>query len=550
MPSLTTPHCYRIFKEPQLSRFTSIPDIYDWNFHNNPDYPVFTYQNDQGRRLFASYGAVVPAAHKAAFHVSNTLGLDISADRGSYPTVALLTTADTVTTYTTLIGMLHLGLLVFPISPRFSPQVIAHLLEKSNATAVLVSDDWLHGLASNAIDILMNSGSKHRISGVFFLPQYTDLYESSSIIKFLPKKEMNTETPALLVHTSCSTSQYPKVIAWTVGMNFQQARGPATGTRELVGKVLGCFAIEPFHGIGLLLLFWMPSTGITMGTFRPRSPAVVPKPDAEWSTDNTKIDFLAKMQGVLSGGKAIRKAAGDLLASRGVSLRNMYGSTESGHLSAVPSPHLDRDWEYFTLHQQCKVEFDPIGDGSFHAIVLPSVTHDPPSLNTMFGENQAYATGDLFFPHPHKPGYWKFFGRMDARIMLSSGLVVNASHIEEHICEHEDILAAVVFGYARPRLGVIIHLKSDCPFAPEEAQLKRDKIWPHIEKMNKCNLAKYSCIAKEMIIFTQPGKPFPYSQKGAPRRPAVIIDYQAEIDALYGSPMLDPLFFRGASLKT
>lgn len=51
---------------------------------------------------------------------------------------------------------------------------------------------------------------------------------------------------------------------------------------------------------------------------------------------------------------------------------NVCSRTESGHLSAVPSSHLGDDWEYFTLHDYCTVEFESVGDGSFHAVVLVS----------------------------------------------------------------------------------------------------------------------------------------------------------------------------------
>lgn len=42
-------------------------------------------------------------------------------------------------------------------------------------------------------------------------------------------------------------------------------------------------------------------------------------------------------------------------------------------------------------------------------------------INTKVGDRNAYATSDLLFPHPTKPGLWKIYGRADDQIMLSTG---------------------------------------------------------------------------------------------------------------------------------
>jgi hypothetical protein len=47
-----------------------------------------------------------------------------------------------------------------------------------------------------------------------------------------------------------------------------------------------------------------------------------------------------------------------------------------------------------------------------------------------------------------------------------------------------------------------------------------------------------SCIddkTKQMIIFSNPNQPFPLTQKGAPKRAAILLQYQREIDALYAN---------------
>ncbi len=41
--------------------------------------------------------------------------------------------------------------------------------------------------------------------------------------------------------------------------------------------------------------------------------------------------------------------------------------------------------------------------------------------NTKIGDSNAYATKDLFIPHPTKSNLWKIYGRTDDQIMLSTG---------------------------------------------------------------------------------------------------------------------------------
>lgn len=42
-------------------------------------------------------------------------------------------------------------------------------------------------------------------------------------------------------------------------------------------------------------------------------------------------------------------------------------------------------------------------------------------VNMKIGDVDAYATSDLFTPHPTLPGYWKIYGRADDQLMHNSG---------------------------------------------------------------------------------------------------------------------------------
>ncbi len=62
-------------------------------------------------------------------------------------------------------------------------------------------------------------------------------------------------------------------------------------------------------------------------------------------------------------------------------------------------------YEYHYLIKACKV----------HGNWRPAI------VDTTIDGREAYATKDLFIPHPNKPGMWKIYGRADDQIMLSTG---------------------------------------------------------------------------------------------------------------------------------
>lgn len=44
-----------------------------------------------------------------------------------------------------------------------------------------------------------------------------------------------------------------------------------------------------------------------------------------------------------------------------------------------------------------------------------------PILNTKFEGRDAYATNDILEEHPTRPGWYKYYGRLDDQIILSNG---------------------------------------------------------------------------------------------------------------------------------
>ena len=104
--------------------------------------------------------------------------------------------------------MLRLGVVAFPISPRFSAAVIANLLEKTGASYVFVSvERRLHHLAQDAVAVAASSGSLRAVPTVCAMPKFEDLYVTPEApFERLPEKVYDLSATALIVHSSCTLS--------------------------------------------------------------------------------------------------------------------------------------------------------------------------------------------------------------------------------------------------------------------------------------------------------------------------------------------------------
>ncbi|KAI0784440.1 male sterility protein-domain-containing protein, partial [Abortiporus biennis] len=183
--------------------------------------------------------------------------------------------------------------------------------------------------------------------------------------------------------------------------------------------------------------------------------------------------------------------------------------------------------------------YEPREDGTFELIILQSGDRSIPRVyNHKVNGEDAYATSDLFVRHPTKPNLWKIYGRTDDQIMLSSGEKTNPGPLEKILEQDPHISHAVMFGRGKFYNGVLIDPSPEFAFDPTskggELLLEkfRHMIWPTVERMNEF-APQHSRLFKEMIIVSTPNKPFTHTAKRTVRRPAVIKEYDPEIEALY-----------------
>ncbi|KAJ8690287.1 hypothetical protein PTI98_011728 [Pleurotus ostreatus] len=544
------------YQFPPMDGSLTMSELYDFHYENNPEHPVFKYANRAGDIVTLAYDKVVPAIHNAGRYVANAVGVQLGGGSQDKPVVAIVASSDTITYFTTVVGMLRAEIIVFPVSPRNSPPAVAHLLRRTQPTHVLVSVETpIKELVNEALELL-RSENEEKIPVVAPMPVFEQLYTDEPF-QPLPPRTRDLDSTRIIVHSSGSTS-FPKPIIINDRTNFQTAMVPQFASHDLCGKVIACHAVAMFHAIGLNFIAWMTGAGFVMGTFEPTSPAIGPNPDnvfqgtvdvgadygfgvpaflEAWSHDPVKVEHFKSIKGIWFGGGPLTHAAGDFLASQGIALYSLYGQSEIGVIGNIIGENPGMDWEYVSINPHCAAEFVPHGDGTFELVTVKKPTHHFFIVNTKFRGQDAYATSDLLKPHPTRKGWWKIHGRADDQIMLSTGEKTNPGPLESILCRHPLVDHAVFFGRGRFQNGVIIQPVPQSQFDPndEEKLIEfRNAIWSKVEEMNAM-APSHSRLFKEMIIVTHPSKPFPLTPKGAPKRAVIISMYEEEIDAVYAA---------------
>jgi len=544
------------FTPPPLDGSLTIPEMFDWNYENNQDHPVFVHSDGAGGLRHLTFSEVVPAAHRAGRYIAQAAGIDLDANPSTYPVVAIFAASDSITYFTTLVGALRARIPVLPISPRFSANVIAHLLAETGAEHILVGvEPYMREQATAAVKEVITSYGKTIEPSVSLMPIFEDLYLKDIPFEALPPREWDYSATTLIVHSSGSTS-FPKPIRWNARYQLQATMTPWLGAHDFCGQVFGCHAIELFHGLGLLVLHWLASTGLTLGTFAPTSPAATPTVEAvfqgfvdtkasyifsppalfaKFSEDPKKVQFLARAKGLMYGGKYLSRSVGNRLAEAGAKIFGIYGMTEAGQVSLVLPENLGMDWEYIALNPHTNTKFIINDDGTYDLLIVAKATQELAVKNAKYQGQDAWRTGDVMVPHPQRPELWKVLGRVDDQIMLTSGDTVNPCGLEDFLTQHPKIKSVLMFGRARPRTGIIVEPPEEELFDPLDMKKLaefRDEIWPKVEEMNAL-APKHGRVIKEMITVTSPAKPFTYSGKGAPIRALIFQEYQAELDAMY-----------------
>ncbi|KAH8647661.1 aminoadipate-semialdehyde dehydrogenase large subunit [Xylariales sp. PMI_506] len=239
------------------------------------------------------------------------------------------------------------------------------------------------------------------------------------------------------------------------------------------------------------------------------------------------IAALAALKVVMFGGSACPDALGDILVENGVNLISHYGTTETGQLMTSFRSG-DKAWNYVRVHDALDpyVRWEPRG-GNLYELVILDGWRSKVATNR---DDGAYATKDLFEPHPTIPKAWKFAGRSDDTIVLLNGEKVIPISTEQAVRQNPNIKDDIIFGSGKPQLGMII-IPSEAAKDLSEAELI-EKIWPTIQKSEE-DSPSYARLLPQMVKALPWDTKFPQTDKGTLIRQAFYRQFSQEIQSVY-----------------
>ncbi|KAJ7246827.1 acetyl-CoA synthetase-like protein [Mycena haematopus] len=541
-----------------------VPDVIAWNTEHHPTDPCFVFAPTDPSAAVVTVSQLEfgRATHRVAHHVRpNREGPDGEV-------VAVIALSDTLLYVAMVAGLMTANCIPFPISPRNSPTAVVNLLRKTGCHRMVSTCTTLDALLVGVKEELLQTDPTYALT-ILEAPALGQVYPNlgtetaDSAFDPYPTSTYRPEWDAvgLYLHSSGSTG-LPKAIPETNKILWQWAN--LTGhldIRDRMGHPFGAMAIPPFHMSGTHLQLLHATYGrIPVALFPPTAATpealpMFPNPDnvlehsrrtnckvmgmipvviSAWAQSPESVKYLASLDCLLFSGGSLPNRLGNTLVEAGVKLRELYGATEIGPISAVvPLPGDEKDWHWIRFADQVKLSWAPQGDGTFEFRAVTSDTH------TVGVENiegvKGYATSDLWVNHPEKKHLWKMVGRMDDVIVHTSGEKTVPAPIEGIVLSSPYVSGAVMFGWEREQSGILIEtipsLQIDPNNAAEVVEL-RNKLWPIIQEANDIAPA-FSRIFKEMIIFTPAGKPLPRTGKGTVARKAALKIFSQEIDTLY-----------------
>lgn len=250
------------------------------------------------------------------------------------------------------------------------------------------------------------------------------------------------------------------------------------------------------------------------------------------------LDFVQQnLETIFYTGGDVSHEVGDVLMNK-VKMFNVNGSTEMGVYPTlqVEGSWSPEDWKFISPHPAAGLEFRHQSNNEYEAFVVRNP--DPELVQPIFilhPELHEYPVGDLFSPHPSKPGLWEYRGRADDMIVLVSGMKTNPIAMEQHVASHPEVRDVLMTGTRRHNTGLLIEpITHDRLGSAAEKADFIDRLWPMVQEANQLYQTD-SRIPKSRIMFTNPQKPMSRAGKGTVQRRATMEAYAEEVDAMYAA---------------
>lgn len=246
------------------------------------------------------------------------------------------------------------------------------------------------------------------------------------------------------------------------------------------------------------------------------------------------LDFFRGLDFMYTAGGPLSQSAGDLISGV-TTVCQLYGSTETSQIPMlVPLPE---DWAYMEFHPSLKIEMRPTGgnEGIYELVHhMDATTEKVAALNHNLPGVAEYATRDLFVPHATKPGLWRFHGRVDDIMVLSSGEKFFPVPMETKLSGHPSLSGALVVGQGRFQAALLLEPK----VAVSDANMFIEQLWSSIEESNSL-VPGQGRITRSKVLVASSDKPFLRAPKGTIVRSLTQKAYEEEINALYANKIPD-----------
>ncbi|KAL9105618.1 MAG: hypothetical protein Q9227_009230 [Pyrenula ochraceoflavens] len=468
------------------------------------------------------------------------LGLETTR-RAPSPVVGLYgpgaSTLDYLVTFLALVRLGYAGLM---LSSRLEATACSSLLDQLDANTLLTTHRGLE-----TADSVRVARPATKILHIVGREQY-DLPKSELDLQ-LAREELDIQTDPERVfgyiHSSGSKG-LPKPLSYThrrLMHNLQHAR---TETYFITVPMFHAFGmVNIFHCFLRRNLCYLFSSTVAQthrtltraleAAQNPQYIVTVPYALKLWAEGQDGINALKAANLVVAAGSRIVDEVGNLLTENGVRLGVHYGATELGHvLSSTGRPVDDKSWDYLAAspHNIPSLYWRPYAENLYELIALDgyggkdvSNSDDPPN---------SFHTSDLFEPHPTLQNRWKYIGRIDDRVTLSTGEKVLPLEIEGRIRQDPLVGEAVVFGVDRPVPGLLVSKVENAQQIPDLEFIER--IWPTIQYANS-RAEAFSQITKEMITILPEGWEFPMTDKMSVKRARVYQECASLIENVYTS---------------
>ena len=433
------------------------------------------------------------------------------------------------------LALTRLGFTVLFLSTRISDTAYLSLLDATGCSHIIVDAAF-----RSKGETLVSCSESLSTHDIITFAQYASGKGSSIRTSSLPTFDLDLETTkvAWIIHSSGSTG-LPKPILQT-----HQAALLNYATNM---NMAGFITLPLFHAHGLSSVFRsitsvkkiymqsasLPLTAQNLLNILRRNQWIeivygVPYAYKLLSETEEGIHALARMKACMFGGSACPDMLGNLLVDSGVNLISHYGTTETGQLMTSMRPTGDTAWNYVREHSKLKpyLRWEERGPSMYELVVLPGW----PSKVATNRDDGAYATKDLFEPHPTIDGAWKYSSRLDDTIVLMNGEKAIPIAMEGAVRQQKLVKEAVMFGTGKNQLGMIVIAADAVASTNQESVVAA--MWPIVQAQNR-ELPGYAQLTREMVQVLPSDTTYASTDKGTVIRQAFYRDFKEQIEAVY-----------------